>query len=102
RVRREYPQPHAGGAPGLQEPQADLRDAVLQERIELPARGAGRVSFARNVVAGVPVTDRESGYRHTPAGHRAYRGVHALHAEPDHGILLLRATSRYHRARHYG
>ena len=59
RLRRGPAQPHADRAADLQDHEADLRDAVLQDRLELPQGGAGRISGARHVVAGVPVAAAE-------------------------------------------
>ena len=53
RVRREPAQPHADRAADLQDHEADLRDAVLEDRLELPQGGAGGIS-GRHVVGGVP------------------------------------------------
>ena len=67
-------------------------------------RRVGLVEFpvARHVVAGVSLAAGQRRHRRTPAGDRAHRGLHALHAQPDHRLLLLRAAARRHRARHHG
>ncbi len=59
RVRREPAQPHADRAADLQDHEADLRDAVLEVRLELPQGGAGRISGAGHVVAGVHLAAAE-------------------------------------------
>ncbi len=59
RVRRAHPQSHAGHPADLSQPEADLRDAVLEIRIELPPRRPGRVSGAGHVVDRVPVAAAE-------------------------------------------
>ncbi len=43
----------------------------------------------------------QRGHRRAAAGHRTRRRVHALHAQPDHRILLLRAAPRRHRPRYH-
>ena len=95
RGRRAAARPHAAGALDLQGPQAGVRDAVLAIRLELPHRRPGRVSRARHVVAGVPVAAAEHGDHGAPAEPgRARLGVHAVHAQPHHRLLLLRAAQR--------
>ena len=54
--------------------------------------GAGRISGARHVVGGVPVAAAERRHRGAAAGRRARLGVPAVHAEPDHRLLLLCAA----------
>ena len=55
--------------------------------------GAGRVSGARHVVAGVPVAAAEPPTsRRGCRAARARLGVHAVHAEPDDRLFLLRAA----------
>ena len=62
--------------------------------VEFPSPG--------HVVAGVSVAAGEPGDRGEASRHRARRGLHAVHAQPDHRLLLLRAAPRPHRARHLG
>ena len=45
---------------------------------------------------------RERRHRGAPARDRARRGLHAVHAQPDHRLLLLCAAPRRHRSRHLG
>ena len=89
RVRRAHSQPHADRAADLPQPQADLRDAVLEIRIELPPGRAGRVSGAGHVVDRVPVAAAERRRRGSASRQRAHLGVPAVHAESDHRLLLL-------------
>ena len=102
RPRRESFAPHADRAADLPHRQADLPDAVLQLRIELPPRRPGRISVARHVVAGFPDPIAERGNFGAAAGDRARLRLHAVHAEPDHRLLLLRAAARRDRSRHHG
>src|SRR4029079_3626746 len=83
------------------EPQADFRDLILANWDELPARGAGRISFTRDVVARLSFAYRERRHCRATAGYGAYGGLHAVHAQSDHWIFLLRAAARSDRARHY-
>ena len=50
--------------------------------------GAGGVSCAGHVVAGVPVAAAERRRRGAAAGDRARLGVHAVHAQSDHGFFF--------------
>ena len=103
RIRRKHAQPHADRAADLQDHEADFRDAVFQIGIELPHGRAGRVSGAGHVVAGVPVAGAERRHRRRVCRTaRSRLGVHAVHAESDDRILLLRAAARRHRPRHHG
>ena len=97
-----HPQSHADRAAALSQPQADLRDAVLEIRIELPPRGSGGISCARHVVGRVLVAAAERRRGKSIAGHRAHLGIPAVHAESDHRFLLLPAAPRRDRARHHG
>ncbi len=66
-------------------------------------RRVGLVEFpvARHVVAGFPHPIAERGNFGAAAGDRARLRLHAVHAEPDHRLLLLRAAARRDRSRHY-
>ena len=64
--------------------------AVLEDRFELPQGGAGRIPGTGHVVAGVSVPAAGRRFREKIAAGRARLGVHALHAQPDNRILLLR------------
>ena len=70
-------------------------------RLELPPRRPGRIPVARHVVAGFPHPVAERGNFRAAAGDRACLGLYAVHAEPDHRLLLLRAAARRDRSRHY-
>ena len=64
--------------------------------------GAGRIS-ARHVVAGVSVAAADPGHCARGCRSRTMSArVHAVHAQPDHRVLLLRARAANHRARHFG
>src|SRR5674536_348948 len=89
-------QPYADRAADLQNHETDLRRAVLEIGFELPAGGPGGVSGPRHVVAGVSVAAAERRSRGKAAARRACFGVHALHAQPDHRLLLLRAAQGSH------
>ena len=54
-IGESLPRTHADRAADLSRPEAGVRDAVLEVRLDLPHRRAGRVSGARHVVAGVPL-----------------------------------------------
>ena len=69
--------------------------------LEFSPRRPGRISVARHVVAGVPDAIAERGNFGAAAGDRARLRLHAVHAEPDHRLLLLRAAARRDRSRHY-
>ena len=86
----------------LQQLEADLSDAVCKRRLELPARRSHRISLARNVVAGISFESCESRDCNAFAGHRACCGFHAVYAQSDHRLLLLRSAPRHHRSRHHG
>ena len=101
RHRRGFFEPHADRAADLPHRQADFPDAVLQLGIELPPRRPGRIPVARHVVAGFPHPIAERGNFGAAAGDRACLRLHAMHAEPDHRLLLLRAAARRDRSRHY-
>ena len=102
RIGRKPAQPHADRAAGLQDHEADFRVAVLQNRLELPQSGAGGISRARHVVAGIPVAAAERRRRRAAAARRARLGVPALHAQPDHRFLFLRQALGSDRTRHLG
>ena len=95
-------QPHADRAADLQDHEADFRDGVLAIRIEFPHRGAGGISRARHVVAGVSVAAAERRHCCALAANRACFGVLAVHAEPDDRLFLLSAAQGHHRTRHQG
>ena len=100
-ARREAAQPHADRAADLQDDEADFRDAVRQGRLELPQGGAGGIS-GRHVVGGVPGLAAERLHRGAAARARIRVLLPAVHAEPDHRLLLLRAAQPGDRARHHG
>ena len=68
---------------------------------EFSPRRPGRISVAGHVVAGFPDAIAERGNFGAAAGNRARLRLHAVHAEPDHRLLLLRAAARRDRSRHY-
>ena len=94
-------QPDADRAADLPHHQADLPDAVLQLRFELPARRPRRIPGAGHVVARVPEPCAKRVDRRATAADRACVGFHAVHAESDHRFLLLRAARRRGHSRHY-
>ena len=61
--------------------------------VEFPSPGMWSLVFLDAIA--------ERGNLRPPAGDRARLGVHAVHAESDHGIFLLRAAARRHRSRHH-
>ena len=75
-ARREHPQPHAGGAADLQEPEADLRDAVLPNGgssfrrvglVEFPSPGMWSLVFLSNpasaeIAARLPDTEHVAAF----------------------------------------
>ena len=69
---------------------------------EFPARRARRVSGARDVVARLPHPAAEPAHRSASAADRAYFGVSAVYAQPDHRLFLLCPPRRRDRSRHYG
>ena len=93
RVRREPARPHADRAADLQDHEADLRDAVLEVAarasarsalVEFPAPGMWSLVFlsqppSAEIAARLPER-------------RARLVLPAVHAEPDHRLLLLRAA----------
>src|SRR5262249_45071209 len=68
---------------------------------KLPPRGSGGIPRAGDVVAGVSIEPGECRHRGTPARRRACCGLHAVYAQPDDRLLLLRAAPRHHRSRHH-
>ena len=62
--------------------------------VEFPAPGMWSLVFLSQPPSG----DR----REAAAAGRACLGLHAVHAQPDHRLLLLRAAQGSHRARHLG
>ena len=95
---------HADRAADLREPEAGLRDAVLQTGSSFRKVGAGRVPVARHVVAGVSVAAAE--LRHRRRGCPARTSMSSVFMpctpNPTTGFLLLRAAQRHDRARHHG
>ena len=95
RVRREPAQPHADRAADLQDLKQIFETLFSKSGSSFRKVGAGRISGAGHVVAGVPVAAAERRYRGAAAGPASYVSVlPAVHAEPDHRLLLLRAAQR--------
>ena len=102
RLGRGRARPHADRAANLQDDEADFRDPVLEDRIEFPQGGAGGVSRARHVVAGIPVAAAERRYcvKKLPQATMSRPSCRARPTRPP--VLLLRAAQGSDRARHYG
>src|SRR5262249_10275881 len=101
RAGRKLAQSHSNRATDLQDDEADLRVAFLKDWFELSQGGARRIPGTGNVVAGVSLPATRWGCGEEIAARRARVGVHALHAQPDHRILLLRKAKRPYRTRYY-
>ena len=103
RVRREAARAACRSCGRSTRPEAGLRDAVLEIRLELPQGRAGRISGARHVVAGVPLDSRRAPT--SPRGCRQDEHVSVFMPctpNPTTGFFFYVPRKRRDRARHPG